>query len=586
MSLHVNDTGVWKDTDEVYICDPAISADTTTETADSINYTSDYTGWKQAHEIYINDNGVWKPILGEIGYENLTDPGSSGMFEVPIGVFKIYVSMVGGGADATASGNFDNSTWTSGGSGGMYNRTAIDVNPHQLIAYTIGDIGENTAFGDLVVTGAIDQTGGFPNGLNGSEIVSGYPANLLGGTVLGANSPVPDSYNGLWGLGGLNTGGFDGILGTNNAQSDAIGHGSGGGVKATVASVSTTKLVESWSYRASSLSQGLVAPFPNAADSILTSVSVNTKYSNSACTLGSSYGITADRKRVWTDNGCRALFDVEETHLFHFDGAGAGGRVVVSWYPQTIQKFTESGSFTVPPGVFSLEVSVVGGQGGGGGSDGPCSGSTHVGTGGSGGNLTVSNYIVKVGDTFDFIIGTKGSNGAGGRQNSGGGAAGTGYASGGGGGNAGGTGWSGGGGGGGAATSLIHNYVLGTHTYASGDVVLVAAGGGGRGGCSNSTSVDNSAIKNSSLVVTDINTPANGVAGQNRSGDGGGGGGGGGGVKTGASGGASAPHDSHSGYVGNAGTSYYHTDLTTVHSTSVGNGYVLFKWVTLDSLTL
>ncbi|KAK7480561.1 hypothetical protein BaRGS_00028223, partial [Batillaria attramentaria] len=46
---------------------------------------------------------------------------------------------------------------------------------------------------------------------------------------------------------------------------------------------------------------------PNG-DQILEEVRVEHKQSRSACTLNVSYGLTSDRRGVWVNHGCRALF--------------------------------------------------------------------------------------------------------------------------------------------------------------------------------------------------------------------------------------------------------------------------------------
>ena len=71
------------------------------------------------------------------------------------------------------------------------------------------------------------------------------------------------------------------------------------------------------------------------------------------------------------------------------------------------QVFTSNGTFSVPTGVNSIRVCVVGGGGGGGGG--------HSGGGGSGHVLT-GTYAVVPGQNFSISIGSGGSGGAGGNQ--------------------------------------------------------------------------------------------------------------------------------------------------------------------------
>ena len=124
-------------------------------------------------------------------------------------------------------------------------------------------------------------------------------------------------------------------------------------------------------------------------------------------------------------------------------------------------------SFTVPTGVHSLSVSVIGGAGG----DGNASSSCH--SNGAGGGWVYGDVPVNPGQVLTMWVG-------GGGQQNGTGGAGTpnGRFAGGAGGGAGGGGYSGGGGGGGAASVLWSGTGRGT----PGDVLLLGGGGGGGGG--------------------------------------------------------------------------------------------------------
>jgi len=198
-----------------------------------------------------------------------------------------------------------------------------------------------------------------------------------------------------------------------------------------------------------------------------------------------------------------------------------------------------SQSFTVPAGVISLSVSMRGGAGGKGGTDGH--------PGGTPGNfvgLIQGTINVTPGQVITVAVGQGGGSTSACVTNTGAGTAGnnplSGY-DGGVGGNAGTVGCSGGGGGGGAATVIIVS-----------GISVIAGGGGGSGGGNN---IRSDAVQNSTSGSTVAGT--SGSAGIGPTGDGGGGGGGGGGVNGGA-GGTSAKISSSAeffGYGGNAGTS-------------------------------
>ena len=157
-------------------------------------------------------------------------------------------------------------------------------------------------------------------------------------------------------------------------------------------------------------------------------------------------------------------------------------KAVFNWtnVEQSLQAFLANGTFTVPPGVTSIDVLIVAGGGGGGSRQG--------GGGGGGGIVVVSNMAVTPGDTFAVVVGTGGAGGtAGGRGATGANSSfGSNIATGGGGGggrtvnNAGSNGGSGGGGagGGGGGSGIAYQ---GNSGGKGGTVVNRGGGGGGAG---------------------------------------------------------------------------------------------------------
>lgn len=222
---------------------------------------------------------------------------------------------------------------------------------------------------------------------------------------------------------------------------------------------------------------------------------------------------------------------------------------VASASAQTTTTFTTPGAYnyTVPAGVFRLQIQVAGAGGGAGGRDNP---GTH-GRAGSGGRVTA---VIPV-SPGQVISGTVGRGGSGGVQSpvspaacAGSGAGGNpGIGMGGAGGNAncaspdGVPGSSGGGGGGGGGT-----------TFAGVGFVLQAGGGGGGGGGSAGT-LGSTGANASAIVVgpADCGRVGNGTAGASAFTDGGGGGGGGGGYSGG--GGGSAGRDDRLGSISAGG---------------------------------
>ena len=199
------------------------------------------------------------------------------------------------------------------------------------------------------------------------------------------------------------------------------------------------------------------------------------------------------------------------------------------------------GRITVPTGVDTVTVTLIGGGGGSGGTDG--AGNTNPAPGARG--TVTATYRVTAGDLLGIYPGNKGSDGTNGANNSGGGAGGTStYSSsynGGAGGNAGSSGGSGGGGGGGAATLFLINYVI----------QAVAGGAGGGGGQSNQSGSGQPGKDDALARLTTVggdgiqtslaNSPANNTGSRctRETNDGGGGGGGGGGLNADGGGGGS-----------------------------------------------
>jgi len=244
-------------------------------------------------------------------------------------------------------------------------------------------------------------------------------------------------------------------------------------------------------------------------------------------------------------------------------------------YEEGSSYYTSSGTFVVPQGVFSINVTVVGGAGGAGGGDG---GAGSV-DGGNGISIT-STISVVPNNTFNFIIGKKGGNGVGYQGSAAGGAGGTGYSNGGNGGQAGHTGSSGGGGGGGGSTSFYNN---------TDSVMLIVAGGGsGAGGRGNRSHYSVADIHGKNSTQTQIQS-SNGYNGGNGidcpCADGGAGGGGGGGVLSSAIGGlyfnstTTCIYYDSDGMPGEAGIGYHNSIIgISSQSNNTGDGYVSISW--------
>jgi len=190
--------------------------------------------------------------------------------------------------------------------------------------------------------------------------------------------------------------------------------------------------------------------------------------------------------------------------------------------PRTDTYTSGTHTFTIPPGVFSLDISATGGGGGGGGTD------SQSGAVGRSGAVLSGTLSVSPGQVLTLHVGMGGGGGANDQGSAPGGAGGSngiGYR-GGNGSAAGPTPISGGGGGGGAGTALL----VGSTLYA------VAGGGGGGGGGGNGSGGQGVNPGGTSGSIAGGN-------GQAKGGDGGGAGGGGGGHPLGGAGGIVAGGD-------------------------------------------
>ena len=221
----------------------------------------------------------------------------------------------------------------------------------------------------------------------------------------------------------------------------------------------------------------------------------------------------------------------QEVHIKHNGSWNQCKEVYVNkngiWEPVLYESQTVNitalgaGQITVPHGVFRATITINGGAGGRGGSDGQYPASQ----GGDAASLTATVNVEPF-TTFSYNIAGAGTNGASGQSAGAGGTGGTGYALGGAGGASGVAGSSGAGGGGGGASSFV---------MPDGTVLLVAGGGSGGGGSGHQEQLPESlASGKASTAITSSTSALSNVNGGNGSDrgtdDGGGGGAGGGGV--------------------------------------------------------
>jgi hypothetical protein len=217
MTLHVKDSGTWKQAQEVFVKDGGT--------------------WKTCADVLIKDAGTWKSVLYQAGSQEFS-AGSSGTFTVPAGVYTITVSMIAGGGGGSGGDDYGSA---GGGSGGYYQNYSYSVTPGQSISYSVGSgaagtsgttslKGGNTVFGALTVTGGANPVNNNPAtvGLGGSPGgTNGQAGNQSSGSC---PAIAGDGASSLWGTGGASgDGGCPGQTGSNGSAGTGYGSGGGGG---------------------------------------------------------------------------------------------------------------------------------------------------------------------------------------------------------------------------------------------------------------------------------------------------------------------------------------------------------------------
>ncbi|MBD8555564.1 hypothetical protein IFT84_13710 [Rhizobium sp. CFBP 8762] len=173
-----------------------------------------------------------------------------GSFVVPVGVFKIFARVVGGGGGAAGVGQYaDGSAKCSGGGGaGGYAEKWIDVVPGQTVSAVVGaggvggaaspnnvnnngSPGQNGGSTTLTANGTIISATGGEQGSGATTVAGGYGGIGSGGDLNFAGgfgtdgAPVNGVYGGNGGAGAFGGGGRSGT----NGGINGVSPGSGGG---------------------------------------------------------------------------------------------------------------------------------------------------------------------------------------------------------------------------------------------------------------------------------------------------------------------------------------------------------------------
>lgn len=181
----------------------------------------------------------------------------SGTFDVPLGITKVYLTMIGGGGGGTGSLTGGSSSGGGGGAGAYKINHPFAVTPGGTYTVTVGaggaggavnnngGTGGATSFDSVSVAGGQGGQGadggvGAGTGFNASASVS--TASVAGGgqTSIGGNGAARNGAEGGGGggspfgsgaSGGTSGNGYDGIVGTANT---GVGGGGGAGGKPSV----------------------------------------------------------------------------------------------------------------------------------------------------------------------------------------------------------------------------------------------------------------------------------------------------------------------------------------------------------------
>lgn len=470
--------------------------------------------------------------------------------KVPDYVTSVVITAAGGGGGGGGSDGGDKNHWIFGLGGGAAQvvREAVAVTPGQVISTVIGSGGAGGGeaatggYGKATVVkldGAPVVTA--PGGVGGAgrQVKSAQAGEEVGIPVVTNNTTILAGSGGDGSASGYGSGGSSGTSGavvieweavtipavpsvTTSVSGTAGGKGAGGGYAYSKVRVYPGDII--------TVAVGKRGSTGTGGTSATSPINFSGGGANGTSSGGGGGGATV----LLVNNTVIAV-------AAGGGGGGAGGRTGYSLTPTSTTSSTSGQKYfgtvgvdnwTVPEGITSISIDLVGAGGGGGGND------SHAGYVGSAGGSVTGTLSVSAGDVITIGVGQGGRPGVSGRGSAAGGTGGTsfnGTYSGGTGGNAGPGGSSGGGGGGGGATVILVN----------GRPQAIAFGGGGGGGGGNHS--------NGQPGTLWLANPSYGQPGVSHQGDGGGGGGGGGGLHGGNAGDCGS--GDNGGYTGSNGSS-------------------------------
>jgi len=313
----------------------------------------------------------------------------------PAGVTQVEVLVVAGGGGGSSGG---------GGAGGLVYNSAYTVTPGSTYTVTVGSggnggycdsgggaigtAGGNSVFGTLTAIGG--GRGGQATGVSGTTQIGGNGGSGggasadSGGTDAGGSSTQNSSGSAGYGNSGASNGGF---------TSSPYGVGGGGGAGSAAPVVIST------------------GAFGGGAG-LSFSISGNSEYYaggggggcyTGAATIGQG-GIGGGGRGGSGGAGYPGATNTGGggggASTSYIGGAGGSGVIIIRYRVPTVAIFQDSGAWTCPAGVTSVQALIVGGGGAGGCNNG--------GGGGAGGVVYASSIPVTPGVTYPVIVGQGG----------------------------------------------------------------------------------------------------------------------------------------------------------------------------------
>jgi hypothetical protein len=337
----------------------------------------------------------------------------NGSWVVPAGVNSVEVLVVAGGGSGGGSAT-DGTASGGGGAGGLVHVTNFVVTPGQSIPITVGpggasvstnvngNDGGNSTFGSLVATGGGGGAAGNPN-----ETVIGALPGRPGGSGGGAGGRT-EAAGGVGTFGQGNNGGTS----SPNAGGLATNAGGGGGGAGQIgqrghANEGGNGGDGRYFGNVFGIEYGANGWFAGGGGGGVETGDVRGAGGLGGGGLGAGATVNATSGVANTGSGGGGG---QHNTVIRASGAGGSGIVLIKYcgfccqYKQ--QVLTTGTVWTVPVGVSSVEVLVIGGGGSGGGSatDGTASGG-----GGAGGVVYESNYVVTPGQAINVAVGTGGA---------------------------------------------------------------------------------------------------------------------------------------------------------------------------------